>query len=238
MRLERLCNRNRLTSCWAMSWAEARARRGQPGASSPPFPHVSGEVLNTRPSWEPHPTPSFLGEAFFFSPFSFSLPIAHTTPFYLPESVCPEAQLLLSWKDFFWQKNHKEVGAEQGMGEPGPGSSCQGPAELGQGCAVAVAGSHPFPSHHPQTAWEADSPDPFSVGFLLLEAELEHREGPAPLQGSRAPRCGLLTIPALQGLSRQSQAPSPPVPSLLPCLMVFPAERKLHFRAEISFGVE
>lgn len=49
---------NRLTT----SWAEANASRGRPGANSAALP---GEVMRTKASQQPHPSPAFLGETFF-----------------------------------------------------------------------------------------------------------------------------------------------------------------------------
>lgn len=117
-----------------------------------------------------------------------SFPLDPITP---PKDIsAPKRSFSSAGKTFLGGK-----GAEQGPGEPRPGSPRLGPAEPGWGCAVPAAGSPTPPSLPPyrlpgrlpgSSQGKAQLPDHFSVGFLLPGAELEHRAGPAHTQAGSA----------------------------------------------------
>lgn len=67
--------------------------------------------LHMRPSREAVPHIIFVGQYYSLSPF---LPTSHVTPPHppIPQYLCPELQLLLSWKDFSWKQHRGSLGAE------------------------------------------------------------------------------------------------------------------------------
>lgn len=128
------------------------------------------------------------------------------------------------------------MGAEQGPGEPRPGSPRLGPAEPGRSRTIPAAHSLTPPSLPPcrlpgrlpgSSQGKAQLPDHCSVRFLLPGAELEHRARPAH------------TVSSPGWLSRAGQGevgPGSLCPQASTVLLpgkVFPAEEKLHLRAEI-----
>ena len=81
-----------------------------------------------------HPSPSFLGEAFFLSLHFHQLPARlHSHPKY---SFLSADRLFLAGEPW------KHGSRGRAMGEPGSGSPCLGPADLVQGCTVPAAGPH------------------------------------------------------------------------------------------------